>query len=127
MNNGRQSNAASVFVVLKDWSVRKKKSESAAAVVERFNRQAYVEIEEAQCFAFVPPAIPGIGNVGGLQLQLEDRKALGLTEMQKLLGKAKFEELLGNLVHRPQGKPTLVPESDKRPAITTAKADFIED
>ena len=83
MNNGRQSNAASVFVVLTDWSVRKKKSESAAAVVERFNRQAYVGIEEAQCFAFVPPAIPGIGNVGGLQMQLEDRKALGLTEMQK--------------------------------------------
>lgn len=85
LNNGRQSNAASVFVVLKDWSERKKKSESAAAVVERFNRQAYVEIEEAQCFAFVPPAIPGIGNVGGLQLQLEDRKALGLIEMQKAI------------------------------------------
>ena len=85
LNNGRQSNAASVFVVLKDWSERKKKSESAAAVVERFNRQAYVEIEEAQCFAFVPPAIPGIGNVGGLQLQLEDRKALGLNEMQKAI------------------------------------------
>lgn len=83
LNNGRQSNAASLFVVLKDWSKRKKKSESAAAVVERFNRQAYMEIGEAQCFAFVPPAIPGIGNVGGLQLQLEDRKALGLTEMQK--------------------------------------------
>ena len=83
MNSGRQSNAASVFVVLKDWSVRKKKSESAAAVVERFNKQAYVEIEEAQCFAFVPPAIPGIGNVGGLQMQVEDRKALGMTELQK--------------------------------------------
>ena len=83
MNNGRQSNAASVFVVLKDWSLRKKKGESAADVVARFNRQAYVEIEEAQCFAFVPPSIPGIGNVGGLQLQLEDRKALGMTEMQK--------------------------------------------
>lgn len=83
MNSGRQSNAASVFVVLKDWSERKAKGESAAAIVERFNRQAYVEIEEAQCFAFVPPAIPGIGNVGGLQLQLEDRKALGLGELQK--------------------------------------------
>ncbi len=83
LNNGRQSNAASLFVVLKDWSKRKEKNESAAAVVERFNRQAYMEIGEAQCFAFVPPAIPGIGNVGGLQLQLEDRKALGLTEMQK--------------------------------------------
>ena len=83
MNNGRQSNAASVFVVLKDWSLRKKKSESAADVVARFNRQAYMEIEEAQCFAFVPPSIPGIGNVGGLQMQLEDRKALGMTELQK--------------------------------------------
>ena len=83
MNSGRQSNAASVFVVLEDWSRRKKKSESAAAIVERFNRQAYVEIEEAQCFAFVPPAIPGIGNVGGLQMQVEDRKALGMTELQK--------------------------------------------
>ena len=40
-------------------------------------------IQEAQCFAFVPPAIPGIGNVGGLQLQLEDRNALGSAEMQK--------------------------------------------
>ena len=83
MNSGRQSNAASVFVVLTDWSVRKKKGESAAAIVDRFNRQAYVEIEEAQCFAFVPPAIPGIGNVGGLQMQVEDRKALGMTELQK--------------------------------------------
>ena len=83
MNSGRQSNAASVFVVLEDWSVRKKKSESAAAIVERFNQQAYVEIEEAQCFAFIPPAIPGIGNVGGQQMQVEDRKALGMTELQK--------------------------------------------
>ena len=55
-----------------------------------------------------------------------EKKLLGLTEMQKRLGKAKFEELLGSLIHRPQGKPTLVPESDKRPAISTAKADFIE-
>ena len=85
LNNGQQSNAASVFVVLKDWSERKEKEQKAAAIVERFNRQAYVEIEEAQCFAIVPPAIPGIGNVGGLQLQVEDRKALGTTELQKAI------------------------------------------
>ena len=83
LNNGQQSNAASVFVVLKDWSERKDKEQKAAAIVERFNRQAYIEVEEAQCFAIVPPAIPGIGNVGGLQLQIEDRKALGLSELQK--------------------------------------------
>jgi len=55
-----------------------------------------------------------------------EKKLLGLTEMQKRLGKTKFEEILGSLIIRPQGKPTLVPESDKRPAISTAKADFIE-
>ena len=85
MNNGEQSNAVSVFVVLKDWSQRKGKGHSASDVVERFNREAYAEIEEAQCFAMVPPAIPGMGNTGGMQMQIEDRNALGLTEMQKAI------------------------------------------
>lgn len=40
-----------------------------------------------------------------------------LTEMQKLMGKAKFEEVLGDLIIKPSGKPTLVPESDKRQAM----------
>lgn len=85
MNGGEQSNAATIFVVLKDWKERKGKGHSVADVVSRFNKQAYVEIEEAECYAIVPPAIPGIGNVGGLQLQLEDRKSLGATEMQKAI------------------------------------------
>jgi hypothetical protein len=37
--------------------------------------------------------------------------------MEKALGKVRFSELLGDLVEKPQGKPTLVPEGDKRPAI----------
>ena len=52
---------------------------------------------------------------------------IGLTEMTKLLGKRKFEELLSELLIKPEGKPTLVPESDKRPELNTAdaaKADF---
>ena len=56
-----------------------------------------------------------------------ETKLLGITAMTTLLGKKKFNELLGNLVYKPQGKPTLVPESDKRPAINTAKEDFNED
>ena len=39
-------------------------------------------------------------------------------------GKKKFNELLSGFITKPQGKPTLVPESDKRPAINTAKDDF---
>lgn len=51
-------------------------------------------------------------------------EVLGITAMTKLLGKKQFEELLGDLIYKPQGKPTLVPMSDKRPAINTAQADF---
>ena len=47
--------------------------------------------------------------------------------MQKMLGKARFDELLTAYIEKPQGKPTLVPESDKRPAMNTAKNDFMED
>ena len=56
-----------------------------------------------------------------------ERKVLGITAMQKLLGKTRFEELLAPYIEKPQGKPTLVPESDKRPAMNTAKNDFTEE
>ena len=56
-----------------------------------------------------------------------EHKVLGITAMQKMLGKSRFEELLAPYIEKPQGKPTLVPESDKRPAINTAKNDFTEE
>lgn len=56
-----------------------------------------------------------------------EHKLLGITAMQKMLGKARFDELLTAYIEKPQGKPTLVPESDKRPAMNTAKNDFMED
>ena len=49
-----------------------------------------------------------------------EHKVLGITAMTKLLGKTKFEKLLGGYLEKPQGKPTLVPMSDKRPAINKA-------
>ena len=56
-----------------------------------------------------------------------EHKVLGVTAMQKLLGKSRFDELLAAYIEKPPGKPTLVPESDKRPAINTAKQDFMEE
>ena len=55
-----------------------------------------------------------------------EKKLLGVTAMSTLLGKKKFEELLGELIYKPPGKPALVPESDKRPAMNTAIEDFNE-
>lgn len=56
-----------------------------------------------------------------------ERKLLGITAMERMLGKKQFSTLLDNLVERPQGKPTLVPTSDKRPEMTNAKNDFAND
>lgn len=59
----------------------------------------------------------------------KEPELLGITEMEKLIGKTKFGELLGELVIKPPGKPTLAPEADKRPAINSvasAQADFAD-
>lgn len=60
-------------------------------------------------------------------LDIYRQTLLPLTEMEKLMGKESFQTILGGLVHKPAGKPTLVPLSDKRPESNTAKADFAEE
>lgn len=56
-----------------------------------------------------------------------EHKILGVTAMTSLLGRKQFNEILGGYVTKPQGKPTLAPESDKRPEMTTIIDDFKED
>ena len=53
-------------------------------------------------------------------------KVMGITAMEKALGKARFSKLISGFIEKPQGKPTLVANSDKRPAIHTAQQDFSE-
>ncbi len=50
----------------------------------------------------------------------------GLTELEKTVGKKRFGELLGDLIVKPRGKPTLAEESDKREAYNSAVSDFAE-
>ena len=56
-----------------------------------------------------------------------EHKVLGVTAMTTMLGKKQFNDILGGLVTKPQGKPTLVPDSDKRPAMTNIISEFMED
>ena len=47
-----------------------------------------------------------------------------ITDLEKLIGKKRFGELCNDYIEKPQGKPTLAPESDKRPAFNAAADDF---
>lgn len=52
------------------------------------------------------------------------RELCGITDLERLAGKKNFAALCGAFIDKPAGKPTLAPESDKRPAITPAALDF---
>ena len=82
MAGGAQTNGGTYFVVLKPWAERKGKEHTVFSIVDRFNEDVY-GIQEAEIYAMVPPAIPGLGTTGGLQMQLEDTKSLGSTAMQQ--------------------------------------------
>lgn len=88
------------FKVVEGRSIRKYKDEDA--VIEKAKENGYIDIFKTSLIT--------------------------LTEMQKLMGKKKFEELLGDLIIKPKGKPVLVPIDDKRPAIKLedAKNEFNE-
>jgi hydrophobe/amphiphile efflux-1 (HAE1) family protein len=78
-NNG--SNLGLVAVVFEPWKDRKEPSlrqDSLLAVI----RQQLAGVQEAIAFAFVPPAIDGLGAAGGFQMQVQDRADLGLQELQ---------------------------------------------
>lgn len=48
---------------------------------------------------------------------LYEKKLIGISKMEKLVGKTKLAEICGDLIEKPEGKPTLAPASDKRPAL----------
>lgn len=53
-----------------------------------------------------------------------NKKLKGITDMEKVLGKKVFNNLLQDYIIKPPGKPTLVVESDKRPELNSVEAEF---
>ncbi|AKI95018.1 Hypothetical phage protein [Streptococcus agalactiae] len=56
-----------------------------------------------------------------------EKKLLTITAMTKLLGKKTFNDLLGGLIVKQSGKPTLVPLDDSRQELNLATNEFKED
>lgn len=73
------------FITLKDWSQREKPELQASAIAMSLNKQ-YAAIPESQIFVFNPPAIQGLGTVGGFEFWIESR---GDATIQTLEGVAR--------------------------------------
>ncbi|WP_224249445.1 efflux RND transporter permease subunit [Hyalangium gracile] len=73
---GSGPNIATAFVMLKPWEERVGREHSVAGIVERL-RGPLGRIGEARVLPFQPPAIRGVGQVGGFQFILEDTSGTG--------------------------------------------------
>ncbi len=69
---GNGPNFATVFATLKPWDERPDASQSVAGLVQRL-RRPFAAIGEARVLPLQPPAIRGVGNVGGFQFMVQDR------------------------------------------------------
>ena len=109
--------AADVYAFAQDEAINHGKAWSGFKVVEGRSARRYTDEAEAAQAA----AAAGYRDIY--------RKTLiGIGEMEKLMGKEQFRNVLGQYVTKPQGKLTLVPESDRREAVSiaTAQDDFME-
>ncbi len=61
---------------------------------------------------------------GFLENIIYTKKLTGISNMETAIGEKEVQRLLGDYIEKPQGKPTLVPESDKRPVFNSAVEDF---
>jgi multidrug efflux pump len=78
------SNWGTIFVVLKDFEERTTAETQAKYIVRELNRRFNEEIIDARVNAMMPPAVPGLGQGGGFQLQIEDNSGLGLEALQQV-------------------------------------------
>ena len=76
------STVISVFVVYEDWSTRSKKLLTQDRIVSGLNRDLST-IKDAIAFVVIPPPIRGLGQSGGFQMMVEDRKGNDLLGLQK--------------------------------------------
>ncbi|MDY4784695.1 DUF2800 domain-containing protein [Pygmaiobacter massiliensis] len=96
---------------------------SKALAGTRFDGWKVVEGRSTRHYSDEASVAKAVTDIG---LDPYEHKLLGITAMTSLLGKKRFEETLGVLTYKPQGKPVLVPVTDKRKEINTAADDFAD-
>jgi multidrug efflux pump len=97
LTGSAQSNACTIFIILKPFHDRTNSQDSLGAIMGTIAERT-AGVQEATVSTFPPPAVEGIGAVGGFQLELEDRGHLGFEELQavtnQLMGAAYMQPTL---------------------------------
>ena len=103
---GQGQNMGLAFVRLSDWEERSGEENTAQAVADRAMGYFFTQLNEAQVFAIVPPAITELGNASGFDLMIQDVGNLGhdglLEARNMLLGMAAQNENVAGV--RPNGQ-----------------------
>jgi multidrug efflux pump subunit AcrB len=76
-------NCLTVFYPLKPFSERMGRPDQTAAAIAAKVQPAFSALQDAFVIAILPPAIRGLGNAGGFQLEIEDRRSAGLNALQQ--------------------------------------------
>jgi len=100
------------FVGLKSWDERAAPQVTARAIVDRLNQELAAQVPEAVALAFMPPAIPGLGNAGGFSLWLQDRSGGSVDFLDQQL-----QQFLAACRQRPELAGVAAPFSAAAPQI----------
>ncbi|MCS7031989.1 MAG: efflux RND transporter permease subunit [Gloeomargarita sp. SKYG116] len=115
--SGATPNVGIIFTTLRPWAERPRPEQSVSGIIGGFFPPPprglfpqFLSIKEATVVPFAPPAIPGVGNFGGFEFQLQDRIGLGFQTLGETL-----EQFLTAVRNFP---------SPNRPAVTRLRAEF---
>jgi multidrug efflux pump len=78
------SNWGTIFVILDDFSKRTTKETQAVAIAQKLNVIYHEKVLGCSAAVFGAPPVPGLGQSGGFQLQIEDRTGMGLQALQEV-------------------------------------------
>lgn len=96
LEGGITPNAATYFVMLKDWEERKRSDQHALSVLGTL-WAGFGQIRNAQSVVFNPPAIPGLGTTGGFEFIVQNRGEGGPAALE-----AATRELIAKAATRPE-------------------------
>ena len=118
------TNSGIIFVVLKDFSKRKL---SSAEIAAQLTEQLYISVAEAECYAFIPPSIPGLGVTSGITIEVQYMQGQGteylIENSQKLISALQKEQAIASVSTQFSGDiPHRRINIDKRQAMSEGVA-----